>query len=73
MSKQEIFISTDIEADGKIPGANSMLSFGSVALGPDKTILGTFTRNLTLLPEAKPDKDTMGLVEDAAGSMGNLP
>lgn len=28
---KEIFVSTDIEADGPIPGPNSMLSFGFVA------------------------------------------
>jgi hypothetical protein len=27
----EIYVSTDIEADGPIPGPNSMLSFGSAA------------------------------------------
>lgn len=29
---QEIYISTDVEADGPIPGQNSMLSSGSKAL-----------------------------------------
>ena len=27
----EIYISTDVEADGPIPGPHSMLSFGSAA------------------------------------------
>lgn len=31
MPKSEIFISVDVEADGRIPGLNSMLSLGSVA------------------------------------------
>ena len=31
MSSNEIFVSTDVEADGPIPGPNSMLSFGSAA------------------------------------------
>lgn len=30
--KAEIYVSTDIEADGPISGVNSMLSFGSAAL-----------------------------------------
>jgi hypothetical protein len=30
MSSKEIYVSTDVEADGPIPGPNSMLSFGSV-------------------------------------------
>jgi hypothetical protein len=54
----EVYFSTDIESDGPIPGPNSMLSFGSVALLPDKTVLGKFTRNLELLPGAAPDPDT---------------
>jgi hypothetical protein len=31
MSGKEIYVSTDVEADGPIPGPNSMLSFGSAA------------------------------------------
>lgn len=31
MVKQEIYVSTDVEADGLIPGPHSMLSFGSAA------------------------------------------
>ena len=31
MSSKEIYVSTDVEADGPIPGPNSMLSFGSEA------------------------------------------
>jgi hypothetical protein len=36
-----------------------MLSFASVAFRLDKTILGTFERNLELLPQAKQDPKTM--------------
>jgi hypothetical protein len=36
--KPEIYVSTDIEADGPIPGMNSMLSFGSAAYLADKTL-----------------------------------
>jgi hypothetical protein len=31
MSSKEIYVSTDVEVDGPIPGPNSMLSFGSAA------------------------------------------
>ena len=55
----EIYVSTDIEADGRIPGVHSMLSFGSAAYLPDKTLLGTFTANLKQLPGAVPDPATM--------------
>lgn len=55
----EIYVSTDVEADGPIPGANSMLSFGSAAYSADKELLGTFSANLQLLPDARPDEKTM--------------
>ena len=45
----EIYVSTDIEADGPIPGPHSMLSFGSAAYLPDKTVLATFSANLETL------------------------
>ena len=56
---QEIYISTDVESDGPIPGIYSMLNFGSVALLADKTVLGTFERNLKPLENARQDPDTM--------------
>ena len=55
----EIYVSTDIEADGPIPGPYSMLSFGSAAYRSDKTLLGTFTANLEQLPGASTHPDTM--------------
>jgi DNA polymerase III alpha subunit (gram-positive type) len=57
--KPEIYISTDVETDGPIPGVNSMLSFGSAAYLADKTLVSTFSANLELLPEASPDPNTM--------------
>ena len=36
--KDEIYVSTDIEADGPIPGPHSMLSFASAAYRADKTL-----------------------------------
>ena len=56
---KEIYVSTDVESDGPIPGVYSMLSFGSVALLPDKTIVDTFSANLETLPQAEQDEDTM--------------
>ena len=55
----EIYVSTDVEADGPIPGPNSMLSFGSAAYSVDKTLVGTFTANLETLPGASGAPDTM--------------
>jgi hypothetical protein len=55
----EIYVSTDIEADGPIPGPNSMLSFASAAYKPDKTLVGTFEANLVTLPGAQGDPRTM--------------
>ena len=55
----EIYISTDIETDGPIPGPHSMLSFASAAYQPDKTLVSTFTANLETLPDAVGDPKTM--------------
>ncbi len=58
-NKPEIYVSTDIEADGQIPGPHSMLSFGSAAYLADKTLVDTFSANLELLPDAEGDPRTM--------------
>jgi len=55
----EIYVSTDIEADGPIPGPHSMLSFASAAYRPDKALVGTFASNLETLPGASGDPKTM--------------
>ncbi len=55
----EIYVSTDIETDGPIPGPHSMLSFASAAYSTDKTLIGTFTANLKTLPGAQPHPATM--------------
>ena len=55
----EIYVSTDVEADGPVPGLNSMLSFASAAYLPDKTLVTTFSANLETLPGANPDPRTM--------------
>ncbi len=58
----EIYVSTDIEADGPIPGENSMLSFGSAAFCLYKNnieLIDIFSVNLLLLQGAKSDPETM--------------
>jgi hypothetical protein len=57
--KPEIYVSTDVEADGPIPGPHSMLSLGSAAYFADKTLVATFSANLELLPGATPHPKTM--------------
>lgn len=54
----EIYISTDVETDGPIPGPHSMLSIGSAAYTADKQLLGTFSANLDTLPEATAHPET---------------
>jgi hypothetical protein len=58
MKMKEIYVSTDIEADGPIPGPNSMLSFGSAAFLADGTMIGTFSRNLETLEGAQAEPST---------------
>jgi hypothetical protein len=55
---QEIYVSTDIEADGPIPGPHSMLSFASAAFTAEKQLVGTFSCNLETLPDATPEPRT---------------
>ena len=55
----EIYVSTDVEADGPIPGPHSLLSLGSVALAADGATLGEFAANLAPLPGAAPHPRTM--------------
>ncbi len=60
----EVYVATDIETDGPSPGQYSMLSFASVAFRLDKSIVGTFERNLELLPGAKQDPKVMQFWKD---------
>ncbi|AUT00190.1 exonuclease [Nostoc sp. CENA543] len=55
----EIYVSTDIEADGPIPGPHSMLSIGSAAYTADKQLVATFSANLETLPGASGHPQTM--------------
>lgn len=58
-AKREVYVSTDVETDGPIPGVNSMLSFASVAYDDEGREIGHFARNLELLADAVPDDRTM--------------
>ena len=58
--KSSLYVSLDIEADGPIPGQNSMLSIGAAAFTLDsREPIDTFEANLRRLPEAVQDPDTM--------------
>jgi hypothetical protein len=63
-TEPELYVSTDIEADGPIPGPHSMLSLASAAYRPDKTLVSTFSINLETLPGAAPDARTMAWWQD---------
>lgn len=56
---REVYVSTDVEADGPIPGPHSMLSFGSAAYLEDKTLVATFSVNLEELEGATGHPETM--------------
>jgi len=60
MSARDIvFLFTDIEADGPVPGLYSMISFGTVATDIEGNILDEFEANLKPLPEASQYEATM--------------
>jgi hypothetical protein len=54
----EIYLSTDVETDGPIPGPHSMLSFASAAYTADKVLVSTFAANLETLEGASAHPDT---------------
>ena len=55
----EVYVSTDVETDGPIPGPHSMLSIGSAAYTKDKALVGTYSANLELLEGATGHPKTM--------------
>jgi len=59
MSKPEIYVSVDIEADGRIPGRNSMLSFASAAFTLEKELVAVYAANLEFLEGASGDAETI--------------
>ena len=59
MEQEETYVCTDIEADGPIPGPNSMISLASAAFNSEGRLLDTFAANLLPLPGAAPNPQTM--------------
>lgn len=55
----EIYVSTDIEADGPIPGDFSMLALGSVVFDDSGKEISSFYARLHPLEGARQDPDTM--------------
>ncbi len=70
--QSEIYVSTDVETDGPIPGPHSMLSFASVAFVLEMLDgrpsawreVGHFSRNLATLPGAEGAPVTMAFWRD---------
>jgi hypothetical protein len=58
MKKNKMFLSIDIEADGNSPIVSSMLSFAIIAMTIDKFFVDSFTRNLELQVNSRPDPQT---------------
>ncbi len=58
-SMSELYVSTDVETDGPVPGPHSMLSLGSAVYEADKTLVATFSANFETLPGANGDPGTM--------------
>ncbi len=56
---REIYVSVDIEADGPIPGDNSMMSIGAVLYDDEGKELSNFMANLLPLFRAKQNAETM--------------
>lgn len=56
---KELYISVDIEADGMIPGLNSMLSIGAVAINDKGRILDEYYVTLKELIDARASPATM--------------
>ena len=59
LSSDECYVSVDIEADGPIPGAYSMLSLGAAAFDSEGKLHDTWTANLEQLPDASEHPRTM--------------
>ena len=60
----EIYVSTDVETDGPIPGPHSMLSFGSAAFRPSGELVSTFSANLQTLDGAAAHPATQRFWDD---------
>jgi len=56
---REVYVVTDIEADGPCPGIHSMISLGSVAIDRQGKELSCFSANLLPMEGGVQDPDTM--------------
>ncbi|MFC0407825.1 DNA polymerase III subunit epsilon [Roseomonas elaeocarpi] len=56
---QPIYVVTDTEFDGPVPGRNSLLSIGAAAVDEHGTEVGCFEAVLQPLPEASADPGTL--------------
>lgn len=59
MIQSAIYIVTDVELNGPVPGRHSMLSFASVAVRPDGHQYGEFEAVIDTLDDASTDPETM--------------
>ena len=59
MTERILYVSVDMEADGPVPGVNSMLSLGADARLEDGTKVGIFSENLLPLEGAVQDPKSM--------------
>ncbi len=57
--ERDIYVSTDIESDGPIPGPHSMLSLGSAAFSEGCDQIATFSANFELLEGSRGHPDNM--------------
>jgi len=57
--QDEVYVSTDVETDGPLPGVNSMVSLASAAFAADGALIATFSRNLETIPGGVADPRTM--------------
>jgi hypothetical protein len=56
---RELFVSVDVETNGRIPGPSSMWSLGAAAILDDGTIVGEFDANLEELVGSAGEADTL--------------
>ncbi len=63
MIERPIYVVTDVELDGPVPGRHSMLSFASVAITPNGQQHGEFEASLGQLDGASPDAETIAFWE----------
>ncbi len=59
MARREVYVSTDVEADGPIPGPHSMLSLASAVFTEDGKVIATYSANLRALDGATEHPGTM--------------